>query len=157
MIDILEFDGLYKITEYGDVFKYSNKGMKRMKIQLDKDGYEVLNFNFGGKVFGRKIHRLVAIHFIPNPLNKKCVNHIDGIKTNNHYSNLEWVTHSENMIHATKLGLAKNKGELNPMAKLKNSQREEIIELRKQGKKLKEIAKIYNISFQHVSDLCINN
>lgn len=157
MKDILEFDGLYKVNELGEVYKFNSNGLKKMKNQIDKDGYEVLNFKFGGKIIGRKVHRLVAQHYIPNPLNKRCVNHIDGIKTNNKVDNLEWVTHSENMIHATKLGLAKNKGELNPRAKLKNTQRDEIIRLRKEGKKLKEIANLYGISFQHVSDLCLNN
>jgi len=157
MKDILEFDGLYKVNEFGEIYKLTTNGLKKMKNQIDKDGYEVLNFKFGGKVIGRKVHRLVAQYYIPNPLNKRCVNHIDGIKTNNKVDNLEWVTHSENMIHATKLGLAKNKGELNPMAKLKDTQRDDIIKLRKEGKKLKEIANLYGISFQHVSDLCINN
>lgn len=46
------------------------------------------------------IHRLVALYFIPNQLNKPCVNHKDGNKLNNHYTNLEWVTHSENERHS---------------------------------------------------------
>ena len=48
------------------------------------------------------IHRLVAIHFIPNTDNKKCVNHINGNKLDNRVENLEWSTHSENVIHAYK-------------------------------------------------------
>jgi len=53
------------------------------------------------------IHRLVAIHFIPNPLNLPEINHIDGNKINNRPNNLEWVNKSENMKHAHAFGLRK--------------------------------------------------
>lgn len=55
----------------------------------------------------KTVHRLVAETFIPNVLNKRTVNHIDGNKRNNHISNLEWNTSSENLKHAYAIGLKK--------------------------------------------------
>lgn len=57
------------------------------------------------KPLGGYIHRITATTFIPNPENKRTVNHIDGDKRNNHISNLEWATYSENAQHAVRLGL----------------------------------------------------
>jgi hypothetical protein len=68
-------------------------------------------------------HRLVAISFVKNQNPEKfdMVNHIDGVKTNNDYRNLEWCDRSQNMKHAYKLGLIKNKyivyGQDNPASR----------------------------------------
>ena len=64
-------------------------------------GYKRISFNNTEY----SVHRLVAMMYIPNPENKKQINHKDGNKTNNHYSNLEWVTNYENHLHAVELGL----------------------------------------------------
>ena len=69
------------------------------------NGYEQITLNdYGTKVY-RYIHRLVAEVFLDNPNNFPQVNHIDGCKTHNYVSNLEWVTISENISHAFRTGL----------------------------------------------------
>ena len=87
----------YLVSNYGNV-----KNLKTNKIlngEIIKKGYirMYLGYNFKNKVLA---HRMVAETFIPNPDNKPTVNHIDGNKLNNHVSNLEWNTYSENLQHA---------------------------------------------------------
>lgn len=88
----------YLITDSGIVWStVSNIELKPSIL----NGYK--RVSIGSKVF--KIHRLVASHFIEKNDGKDCVNHIDGNKLNNHYSNLEWCTPGENMHHAKINGL----------------------------------------------------
>ena len=77
---------------------------KILKQHFDKDKYLIITLN-NKKKKTFKVHRLVAEAFISNPQNKPCVNHIDGNKQNNNVNNLEWVTRSENLLHAYKKGL----------------------------------------------------
>lgn len=72
---------------------------------LTKKGYIRFSFKIGRKMRSRYAHRLVAIAFILNPEKKPCVNHKTAIKTDNHYSQLEWCTDEENNKHAQALGL----------------------------------------------------
>ena len=61
------------------------------------DGYMTVHLRKNGKQKTFKVHRLLALAFIPNPENKPCVDHINGIKDDNRLENLRWVTYSENM------------------------------------------------------------
>ena len=85
---------VHYITTGKSVYRINNSGYHRVTAQYENGvRRDVL------------AHRLVAEAFIPNPKNKKEVNHIDGNKLNNNPSNLEWCTHKENMQHASKLKL----------------------------------------------------
>ena len=97
--DIEGYEGLYKISNHGEV--WNGRKQRLHKKNKNNRGYCVVTLNKNNKQKQFLIHRLVAIHFIDNPFDKPCVNHIDENKTNNHHSNLEWCTHKENSNHGT--------------------------------------------------------
>lgn len=111
----------YHVSTFGRVKSFCKGKVKILKLFVDTDGYLYATFSMHGKKIKRKIHRLVAQAFIPNPDGKPQINHIDGNKMNNHVSNLEWCTSTENNRHAVKIGLMKS-GEEFPDAKLTNEQ-----------------------------------
>jgi hypothetical protein len=105
MEDVVGFGGYYKVTEAGEI--HSVRGGRLLKKSLKPNGYEYIELNVRGEVSYKRVHRLVAEAFCPNELGKPFVNHKDGNKSNNHYTNLEWVTGTENNLHAIDSGLAK--------------------------------------------------
>jgi hypothetical protein len=96
----------YYISSHGKV--YSSKSKSVLKPYIS-NGYEEVYIYKNKKRKHKRINRLVAEIFIPNPNNKLCVNHIDGNKRNNDISNLEWCTHKENTNHADNNGLIKRR------------------------------------------------
>jgi hypothetical protein len=103
MKDVVGFEGYYKVTEEGEV--YSVRAERFLKKSLKKNGYEYIELNVGGKVVHKRVHRLIAEAFVSNDCGKPYVNHLDGNKSNNCSENLEWVTGSENNLHAVDTGL----------------------------------------------------
>lgn len=93
-------DDLY-VTECGLVYSLQKQAYITQHM---KDGY--LRVNVWSENKWLRVHRLVAEAYVPNPDNKPYVNHKDGNKWNNHYTNLEWVTAKENVIHAFQTGLS---------------------------------------------------
>lgn len=94
--EIKGYDGKYKINKNG-IIKSKNKILKPSK---DNKGYLYVILYKNGYGKHKSIHRLVAETFIPNSNKLKEVNHIDGNSINNNISNLEWITHSNNIRHA---------------------------------------------------------
>lgn len=114
--EIQGYDGRYEVSNEGRVRSYSNgrwgngPSSKLLRLKKSGSGYPMVDLrkpHAGGKVEYRLVHRLVATAFIENPRGLPQVNHKDGDKTNNHVSNLEWVTPSENAYHAFRTGLKK--------------------------------------------------
>jgi len=102
-LEVNGFENLYRVSNYGDVIRITNE--KKLTPVDNGRGYMMIHLSKNNKKKKFFIHRLVAIHFIDNPLNKRCVNHIDGDKKNNTVFNLEWSTHKENDTHARSNGL----------------------------------------------------
>jgi len=110
------YDGAYRVSDSGLVESCYMRGFKGkrgdwapLSIGQDKYGY-LLTYLWDSARKCRvriHIHKLVAIHFVSNPFGLDCVNHINGIKTDNSPSNLEWCTKEDNMRHAWRTGLCK--------------------------------------------------
>ena len=110
--DVKDFEGLYKVSNYGRVYSVERKNTDtqrrgsyqtgRIMCQRTNNGYKTIKLLKNGIEKAIRVHRLVAEHFIINPENKPFVNHKDLNRSNNHVDNLEWVTPQENTMHSTK-------------------------------------------------------
>ena len=145
------FEGKYLVSNLGRI-----KSIKRNLIKIQKItwAYKSINLWKDAKCTCFRVHRLIAIAFIPNPKNKPQVNHKDGDKLNNNSKNLEWMTSSENTKHSFDNNLQqKGNGELNSMSKITESEVLQIRKLYNEGQKLVPISKQFDISFQAISKI----
>lgn len=126
--DMIGHEGLYSISDQGRIYCKN-----RDKYYIFSDKYKqrycrACLTDRSGKVFYESVHRLVAVHFIPNPDNKETVNHINGNKRDNRAVNLEWCTQKENIHHSFRTGLQViARGNRLPQTKLTET---EVLEIR---------------------------
>ena len=99
-------DTPYEVDTLGNVFRKGK--LNALKADTSNSGYNRVTLCIDGKTQRISIHRMVAETYIANPLNKPHVNHIDNNPLNNVVSNLEWCSHSENMLHCHKQGRCSN-------------------------------------------------
>lgn len=105
--DFIEWDGIvwakmrnypgYYVSEYGDVVSIRREESRLMRPYENQYGHLYVDFCYGDKKYKMLVHRLVAMHFIPNPNNYPVVRHLDDDPKNNYYTNLAWGTQADNM------------------------------------------------------------
>lgn len=130
------YEGHYEVSNQGNVRSldwfvdngnggHIRKGQS-IKPSVNGVGYRTVTLRKNGGSIKKQVSRLVAATFIENPENKKQVNHISGIKTQDNVENLEWSTPCENLEHAKKIGLNHNYGETHYRSKVSEEQVKEI-------------------------------
>lgn len=148
---VKDFEGYYSVSDQGEVFNDKTGHVKKQQIH---QGYNNILLWKDGKESYKKVHRLVAEAFIPNPENKPDVNHKNCVKTDNRVQNLEWVTKKENNHHAWQNGLNTIRyGEETSGAKLDKTQVMVIRDCFKLGLSNLSIAKYFNVDPSNISHI----
>lgn len=149
--DIIGYEGMYKIGSKGTCLTFRrNKAGAILKPVKCTNGYLEYQLTYKGvrKVF--LAHRLVALHFIPNPDNLPEVNHLDENIVNNDYKNLRWCTSKENANYGTR----------NERCKKNNPQLKPVIQFDKDLNYIKtwdclsDAAREYNVGNENISRCC---
>lgn len=155
------YEGRYLISDKGEIKSIIFKKIKKLTPCINSQGYiESILIDKNGKRKNEKWHRLLAKTFITNPKNKRCVNHKNGIKTDNRLENIEWVTEKENSVHARDVLHIKPPNQKGVMPKwltyrlrLNKRQIKKIKERLKNGEQGKIIANDYKVSDQTIYDI----
>jgi hypothetical protein len=172
--DVVGYEDKYQVSDLGRVIRkeYTQKAKFTIKDEvisydrvepavlavqhLNINGYMFVAATVNDKRTNWKVHRLVAQAFIPNPENKPFVNHINGIKSDNKLSNLEWVTRSENSIHSLIIGTVEQPVIANPKPILSDRQSDVLAmwsEALKRPCYKSELGRMFNMNADTVRDI----
>lgn len=140
------------VAEDGQVFSLQGK---KYKQRFNEFGYKCVNTRDpkDGIFRSRRVHRLVAETYLPNPENKREVNHKDCDKSNNLLTNLEWVTSKENKEHAWENGLYSSFGENHTDSLLTEVEVIKICSLMEEGCRNVDIAKSFGVHKDTISSI----
>lgn len=134
----------YRVSDTGKV--YSLLTDRIMKSWIQPNGYESVYLRINGHYKTFTMHRLVMLAFVSERPAGMDINHKDGNRLNNHLSNLEYITHQQNIDHASDvLGWSIN-GTKNPLAKLDDDKVREIRRLYSQGATIRGLAKVFGVT-----------
>lgn len=133
----------YCVTKEGQVYSlYSNKFLK---VSTTKAGYYMVTLCEDTVKTNILVHRLIATAYLDNLEDKPCVNHKDGIKTNNQVENLEWCTYQENTKHAMDTGLHRTEV-INDYRTISDHDAAKICDMLEEGSRVKDIAETYGLN-----------
>lgn len=142
----------YVIYEDGRI--YSNLSNKFIAQRANEFGYVSSCLkNKDGEYKWCRVHRLVALAYIPNSENKREVNHIDGDKSKNHHTNLEWATSKENKAHAWENDLYTHKGDNHYAAIFTEDQIHAMCAMLQDGARSIDVAKLFGTDKHLIANL----
>tara|TARA_A100000171_G_scaffold23102_1_gene21500 strand:- start:36 stop:791 length:756 start_codon:yes stop_codon:yes gene_type:complete len=143
------------VSQEGEIYSNLSGKNKKLKTSINEHGYEICCITLGqGKSIKKRVHRLVAETYLPNPLNLREVDHLDCDKLNNNLSNLEWVSSKENKRRARINGLYDNSvGENHYGAILTEDVVRGVCKSLQEGMRNKDVCDIYGVDKDTVAHI----
>lgn len=148
--DIVGLEGHYQVSSNARVRNKKTGRILKTQVSKGTQGYEQVRFSVDKVKTTMKVHRIVAVAFVENPLNLPCVNHINSVRDDNRIENLEWCTQKHNVQHSYNSGSNSNAGEKHPTAILNLGLVAEMRKLYADGMRIKDIATNYLLKYDTV-------
>lgn len=147
------YEGLYEVSDQGRILSHDLRGKPGFLRPCNNRGYRSVELKKGGVFRRMTVHKIVMLAFMGTRPDGFQVNHKNGIKDDNRFQNLEYVTASENKKHAFRTGLQTNCGEKSSQAKITAAQVIEIRHRFTEGFTTKQVAEQFGLKLPHVSGI----